>query len=353
MKSKSGHIRGCLARVYILLVVILAFVGACKHRVDEDEANRQAQPTKGTAQVSVENGQTMLTVDSATQKRLGIEVVSLTATVTRGEVTAPAAVLSTQDLAAFRNTYIAMQAQLQKSRIEAGVTRKEYTRLKTLFEENQNVSDKALQSAEGQLQISEADVHAAEQQLTVQASAIRQEWGSTVTGWALSGSPELQSLFDQRAVLVQVTLPYSGRFEPPQSISLEIPGGARTQSKFVSPFPKVDPRIQGKSLLYLASAQAGLYPGLNLWARLSAGNLGEGVVIPSSAVVWSEGNAWVYQEISPSRFARQAVSTDAPVENGFFVTSGVSAGNRVVVQGAQALLSREFLTNTGGESNEQ
>jgi hypothetical protein len=41
------------------------------------------------------------------------------------------------------------KAQLQKSRVEADVGNTEYARLKTLFEQNQNISEKSLQSAGG------------------------------------------------------------------------------------------------------------------------------------------------------------------------------------------------------------
>ena len=106
-------------------------LGACKDRVDKDEAPRQANEKKGPAQISVENGQTVLTLDLPTQGRLGLEVVTLTPTVTRAQITSPAVVLSAQDLATFRTSYFAAQAQLQKSRIEGGVARKEYARLKS------------------------------------------------------------------------------------------------------------------------------------------------------------------------------------------------------------------------------
>jgi hypothetical protein len=119
--------------IFILTLLMLTFLGGCQNRLDKDDADRQAQAKKGPAQISVENGQTVLTLDTPTQNRLGLEVAGLTATLTRAQVTLPAAVLSVQDLAAFRNSYVTTQAQLQKSNVEADVARKEYKRLKTLF----------------------------------------------------------------------------------------------------------------------------------------------------------------------------------------------------------------------------
>lgn len=335
-------------------LVMLTFLGACQNRIDKDDEARPAQGKKGPAQISVENGQTVLTLDPATQSRLGLEVTTLAATVTRAQATFPAVVLSAQDLATFRNGYIAAQAQLQKSSVEADVARKEYTRLKTLFDQSQNISEKSLQSAEGTLRANEADVRAAEQQLNLQESVVRQEWGGVVTKWAVENSPELRRVFDQREVLVQMTIPADATFGAPKTISFEIPGAKRTEASLISAFPRVDPRIQGRSFLYVAPAHLGLTPGVNLLAHLSVGSPVKGLIVPTSAVVWSEGKAWIFQQTASDRFTRRPVPTDAPVETGFFAAQGFSPGDKVVTQGAQALLSEEMLLSGqgGGDTDE-
>jgi hypothetical protein len=334
--------------IFTFTLLTLTFLGGCKNPFDKDDENRQAQAKKGPAQISTENGQTVLTLDSPTQNRLGLEVTALAATVTRAQATFPAVVLCVQDLTASRNTYIAAQTQVQKAHVEAEVTHKEYTRLLTLFEENQNISEKALQSAEATLRANEADVRAGEQQLTLQESVVRQEWGSVAAKWAVQGSPELQRILDQTEVLVQMTMPSGISRGVPRTISLEIPSGTRTEANFVSTFPRVDPRIQGTSFLYLAHAQSGLTPGVNLIAHLSVGNPMKGLIVPTPAVVWSEGKAWVYQQTAAERFIRRAVPTDISVEKGFFVAEGFSPGDKLVVQGAQALLSEELLLHGQG-----
>jgi multidrug efflux system membrane fusion protein len=348
MKPNSRLTNSRSIGIFTFTLLTLTFLGGCKNPFDKDDENHQAQAKKGPAQISTENGQIVLTLDSPTQNRLGLEVTTLAATVTRAQATFPAVVLSVQDLTASRNTYIAAQTQVQKAHVEAEVTHKEYTRLQTLFEENQNISEKALQSAEATLRANEADVRAGEQQLTLQESVVRQEWGSVAAKWAVQSSPELQRILDQTEVLVQMTMPSGISPGVPRTISLEIPSGTRTEANFVSTFPRVDPRIQGTSFLYLAHARPGLTPGVNLLARLSVGNPMKGLIVPTSAVVWSEGKAWVYQQTAADRFTRRAVPTDISVEKGFFVTEGFSPGDKLVVQGAQALLSEELLFHGQG-----
>ena len=334
--------------IFLVILLTLTFLGACQNRFDKDDTDGRAQAKKAPAPVSVENGQTVLTLDALTQNRLGLEVATLTATLTRAQVTLPAAVLSVQDLATFRTGYVTTQAQLQKSKVEADVARKEYTRLKTLVEQDHNISEKSLQSAEGTLQANEADVRAGEQQLNLQESVVRQEWGSVLATWAVENSLELQRVFDQREVLVQMTMPSDATFGAPRTISLEIPSATRTEASLVSTYPRVDPRIQGRSFLYVAPAHLGLTPGINLLAHMSVGSPIKGLIVPTSAVVWSEGRAWAYQLTASDHFTRRAVATDISVEKGFFVAEGFSPGDKVVTQGAQALLSEEMLVHGQG-----
>jgi hypothetical protein len=341
--------------IFTITILTLAFLTACQGRSVGDQADQQSEAKKGPAQISVEDGQTVLTLDPPTQSRLGLEVASLAATLTRAQVTLPAVVLPVQDLATFRNSYLATQAQVQKSKVEADVARREYARLKTLFDQNQNISEKSLQSIEGTLQANEADVRAGEQQLSLQNSVVRQEWGSVVAKWAVEDAPELQRIFDQRELLVQMTMPSDAKFGAPKTISLEILGATRMEASLVSTFPRIDPRIQGKSFLYVVPAHSGLAPGINLLAHLSIGSQLKGLIVPTSSVVWSEGKAWVYQQTSADHFSRRAVATDTPVEKGFFVKDGFSQGDRVVIQGVQSLLSEETLLNGqgGGDSDEK
>ncbi len=65
-------------------------------------------------------------------------------------------------------------------------------------------------------------------------------------------------------------------------------------------------------------------------------------MIPRAAVVRSEGRAWAYVRLGEQRFTRRVVTVDTPTERGWFVTSGFAPGDRIVVDGAQTLLSEEL-----------
>jgi hypothetical protein len=341
-----------LLAVGITCAALLTFVFSqgCRQGPDEDgeEEEGVAATAVPPARITVQNGQMILTLEAGAQRRLDLAVLSPSASSVQIDVTAPAVVLSAQGLANLRDAYIAGQTQLQKARVTSDVARKEYLRLKTLYQENQNASLKAMESAEATAETTEADDHAAQQRLDLQTSIARQQWGEVVTNWVTSGSSALASLLARREMLVQVTISPAGSEAPPAFVSLELPAGGRAAAKFVSEFPRVDPRIQGQSLLYITAGRADLAPGVNLVAHMPEGKRRRGLIIPQSAVVWSEGEPWVFLQTSDHQFTRRSLPTDTPVAGGFLVTQGFSPRDRIVVRGAQSLLSEELILQGAG-----
>jgi hypothetical protein len=67
----------------------------------------------------------------------------------------------------------------------------------------------------------------------------------------------------------------------------------------------------------------------------------EGVMVPSTAVVWHGGKAWAYVKEKDDLFVRKEVSTAQELGNGWFDASHFQAGDEIVVSGAQLLLSEE------------
>jgi hypothetical protein len=344
--------------IFLCAFLGLASLGGCQNRLDNDDEKKPANATTAAtappAKISFENGQVILTLDQQTQSRIGIEFETLTAVVTRPQVAVPAVVLSVQELATIRNTFISTQSQIEKDRVDIDVARKEYFRLKMLFDNNQNISEKALQSAEGSLHTLEVDERTAAQQLNLQASITSQQWGDVVTKWVMDGSPELEQVLEMREVLSQATFPLEQTYNAPTTISVETPGRAHIKATLISSFPRVDSRIQGRSFLYVSSAQPDLAPGINLVAHIAFGNSMRGVIIPASAVLWSEARAWTYVQMAPDQFSRREIPTDVPVDDGYFVSVGFSSGSKIVRRGAQSLFSEESVLQGygGGQSDE-
>lgn len=336
----------------------------------------EKEPATGAPHVSVQNGETIVTLDKATQMKSGIIIAPLEATAHRQELRAYGMVVGLQNLVDLRKNLITLQknlvdlrngyaeakARLEEATVSLDVSRKEYERLKALYGDNRNISEKALQAQEGIWQSDETNaraaqkaseaaekgVNAAEELLQVLRDTGRQQWGDVLTDWLFETVPAFERLVQQKDVLIQITLPSGERIEPiPETVPVQADPGTSTLAKFVSPAPQTDPRIQGISYFYVAPAQpAGLLAGMNVIAHMPVSSEIKGVFVPSSAVVWWQGKAWVYERREPERFARCEVPTEISIDGGYFVSKGFEPGDQIVVKGAQLLLSEELLPPT-------
>lgn len=332
--SRTGSVKFAIAALAVLALLQLYARDA------DDEDQKAAVPLP--SRLSVENGQAVLRLNAATQQHLGLTVAALRPLSARHEAVTAATILPVQDLVTLRTAYISAQAQMEKANASLVVSGEEYRRLKKLYEEHQDTSLKSVEAAEALTRTDQATLAAAEQGLTLQRFGAQQSWGSVVANWVATGSPALDQTLNQSSLLVQVTLPSAPGPSPSHHITLSTLGGPKVMASYLSPLPRVSPLLQRASLLYLTRARPGLAPGMNLLAHLPEGMPRRGVLIPQSAVVWWQGEAWIYQRLNSTRFVRRLVSTDTPVEGGYFTAAGFSDHDQVVIRGAQFLLSEEF-----------
>ena len=101
-----------------------------------------------------------------------------------------------------------------------------------------------------------------------------------------------------------------------------------------------DASVPGRSFFaLLKGSDAGEGERLQAWAPI--GESASGVVIPAAAAVMSEGKFWCYVEKKPGTFERIEIDTTKPTSDGYFVSEGVSAGDKVVTTSAGQLLAKE------------
>ena len=130
----------------------------------------------------------------------------------------------------------------------------------------------------------------------------------------------------------------------------EQPGIAATR---VGVAPASDVHSVGVSMLYrLSRPLPGIRPGMAVTAHfILPGGAGDGVLIPRAAIVQQDGRLWAYVQTKDGRFSRRAVPLDYPTEAGYIAAKGFSAGERIVVTGAQTLLSEEYKSQNEADSN--
>lgn len=327
--------------IVITAISIAAVVYMAAGRPDTDEDKQEA--VKAPSHVSVQNRQTVITLDAAAQAREGIRVEPLTGTTSHVELRATAVLLAVNELATLRNSYVAARTKLNRDEVDLATSRSQYERTKTLYDQNQNMSLKALQDAEAAYRNNQAQVTADQQDAKLQLDTIRQRWGDAVAKWVSGSTPTLDAILEQRELLAQVVFPPGEVASAPATLKLTAPGNNLIQARLVSPLPQANPQIQGISFLYLVPNRPGMAVGMNLVVQVPVGKPVTGVIVPQSAVVWWQGKAWVYIATSATTFTRREIPTDNPVSIGYFVPGSMfAAGTKLVTADAQALLSEEF-----------
>lgn len=328
----------------VTAVSVAAAVFMAAHRPGSDDEDEE-EAVETPAHVFVQNGQTMIRLSPLAQAREGIRVAPLQVKTMRAELRGTAVLLPAGDLAALRNSYVAARAKWQLDQVHLKVARTQEQRVNSLYEQNQNMSLKALQDAQAAYEADQAQAESDQQQSALQLDSARQRWGGAVAGWIENNPPELAAVLKQRAFLAQVIFPPGESGKAPERLSLASPDSRLAPARLLGALPQVNPQIQGVSFLYLVSSRPGMAAGMNLAVMVPVGPRLRGSVVPGSAIVWWQGKAWAYQEDTGNTFTRREVLTANPVSGGYFVPgTGFAPGTKLVTAGAQELLSEEFRT---------
>ena len=331
MKRDRPRLLALGLAIVALVVAILWWLGP-RHR-DEDEDEDQVTAT--VPQLSrAANGDVIVALTRAQQARIGLKTAALAAAVHAREVTGYGAILDPAPLAALDAQLIAARAALEASRAE-------YARAKLLHSDNQNISLKEFQAAQARLRADQA-------QYDLLGQRMAGEWGAPIAALTPAARAKLIAAAIRLTIAIaRVSIPPSQSIgQTPANAEVMILGGAHPVAvQAIWNAPSADPTFQGQGfLLRIVSEGSPLVrPGAAVSARIEAPVApASGVVVPSAAVVRSAGRAWAYVSIAPDKFERRPLSAEEPASGGWFETSGFAAGDRVVVSGAQALLSEEL-----------
>ncbi|MCI0540426.1 MAG: hypothetical protein L0Z50_34925 [Verrucomicrobiales bacterium] len=326
-------------RRILLILILLAALAAGLIFAFLDMRKEVAMEMQGEAPVVPESrihrsagGEVVVSLDAETQKRIALATAPVVATNFSAELRGYASFLDPAPLAA-------LMADITSAEAAVSTSSNELKRAQTLFAQDQNVSGRTLE---------QADAAARRDQIAL--ASLRTKLMVTF-GKPLAERTDLPSLAQSLAALdvglVRVELPLGAEMKAaPPSVRLFPLGDSSSpiQAQLIGPAPSVEPQTQGRAFLFLAKGDAGrLLPGQSLTALIPwSGEARPGVLVPAGAVLRAQGHLYVYVQSGETNFVRRGIVTDQPVNGAWFITNGVSAGERVVVTGAQTLLSEEF-----------
>ncbi|MBS0655619.1 MAG: hypothetical protein JSR46_07575 [Verrucomicrobia bacterium] len=289
-------------------------------------------------------------LNKTSEKISGITTLSLEKKSMKRKIRAYGSVLSAEPLVAARSRIVQAEQQLEKAKGYLFASLKEYERLQALYSDQQNISEKTLDAARAAWVADESTMLAAQASLDYEKKSLLLKVGPILLDWVISSSEGFRRLSLQEDMLIQITLPNTVFMPTPPSIALlQSASGSMIQAELISPSPKTDNRVQGMSFFYFAPYQTlKMLPEANVLALLPTNIRIVGVEIPRSSVIWWQGKAWVYLEKAKGEFVRKEIKTDLPTQSGWFIENGqgLLPGEKIVVTGAQVLLSQELLVTT-------
>lgn len=340
-------------RPVLLAIVLTALVAGAigafiVYQIVPGARSPASLPAEAKQTVSVVNGQTLVTLATAVQSQSDIRIEPLRATQHQAETIAYGTVLDLQPLLDLRTRYLAALADADVAKATVAASQNQAERDRILYHDNQNVSLKTYQAAQAASLSDQAKLQAATRNLENVRGAVVQQLGATVGRWVQDAqSPQLARLLDRRESLLRVTLPLGDHAVAPARIQVAGNSSQRYPANLVSPAAQSDPTVQGSAFIYRTAAP--IVSGTNVAVFLpTSGHTVPGIVIPTDAVVWHGGGPWVYVQVQPDTFARRPVGQHESVDGGLYVSDGFKAGERVVVRGAQLLLSEELRPPPGG-----
>jgi hypothetical protein len=271
---------------------------------------------------------TVLKLDAATQRRLGVVTQPLTAQRRGSSVTGFARVLDPVPLATLDSDISQAGAALAASQAEA-------TRTRALNAADQTVSKRVAEAASAQGRADQAKVQLLRRRLGL-------EWGPAVAG--LSDARRGQLIADiaaGRAALVRIDSA-AGLAQTSGSAVLELGGGVRAFATLMGPTRTGDPRLQSTGVLGLVRGPASLQLGVGTVTPVSLASAGRaGVVVPRAALLRIAGQTFAYIRRDAGSFERRPLSGATPDPAGLFVAAGFRPGDAVVVSGAAQLFAAE------------
>jgi hypothetical protein len=264
-------------------------------------------------------------------KKMGIETTAAKAVVHMPEITGYATVIAHETIAqavADLATAVAIERQ----------SRSALARAQKLAGTPGAMPVETLEAAERQAQVDQAALQLAERRLSATLGQ-NPPWKVQDSGL------ELTALAAGHVKLVRVTFPL-GALGNTSPVTLRLarinstPGAKSWESHSVWIAP-ADSNIPGMSFFaLLKGSDAGEGERLLAWAPV--GSAESGVQVPAAAAVINGGKYWCYVEEKPGKFVRTEIDTSMPTADGYFVKDGVSAGDKIVISSAGALLAREL-----------
>jgi hypothetical protein len=234
-----------------------------------------------------------------------------------------------------------IDSEIATARAAAAASTADAARLRALAAADQSASARSVQAAEAQAATDRLRIKLAEQRIGLEFGPGLARLDTAARGRLIA------DIAAGRAALLRIDVPGAA-----VAFAMRVgdPGVAVT---ILGPAAAADVRVQGAALLAILRGPLvrETAAGRMLPATIGIGGTSAGTSVPRSAVLRWQGRLWVFVA-NGSGFERRSLDGARAVTDGWFATSGVKPGDRVVTAGAESLLAAEQAPPPGAAGGE-
>ncbi len=300
---------------------------------------------------------TALTVhlDKATQNRMAIQTQVLTNSQLNPESQRVATLIDLQPLLLAKKNYITALSHEKIAQIHYAFTQQQVQHALKL-QHNQTLSTRKLRERQSQLDLATEQLNTTQQQANNLRLLIQAQWGKVISQWILEPKNKIfKELSTQKRQLYRVYMPLSKQ--------------SAAKTVFLDPFAQREKAIPAHLVSYAPlnnrslSSQSAFYyltdthfttsaQRPTVWIPKQATTI-LGIKIPSTALVWHLGQAFVYVQQDEENFRRIPIHHKQLIDTRhYFIQNDLQQNNILVTQGAQLLLSEEFRAQIPAEDDD-
>lgn len=277
------------------------------------------------------------------------------------------------ELADVQSRYMDALADVEEAQADLDASRASFENKSRLNTEGGLVSDRSLEETRARFKSSEARLDAAQQKASLYDSLVKGQ--GQVSSLFPVQVPESGEVFEVAArpsevvdsaqlllrtvrsdtLIVRVSL-FVGDFVEPPLVSAQIIVSGMEKSVLdgepIGIASEASAMTGGQVLLYRVrvTTQEPIRSGSAVLAYIpTSGSPLTGVIIPRSSILRHGGRSWVYVQTGENQFERRDCELQTPTSTGWFAIHGVNSGEKVVVEGAQMLLSEELKSQIESE----